>query len=45
MASRSKLPLFTSLSVMMGEIVTTVEGHSYGKEKVEEVIALLTKTE
>ena len=26
-----------------GEIVTTVEGHSYGKEKVEEVIALLTK--
>ena len=27
------------------EIVTTVEGHSYGKEKVEEVIALLTKTE
>ncbi len=28
-----------------GEIVTTVEGHSYGKDKVEEVIALLTKTE
>lgn len=26
-----------------GEIVTTVEGHSYGKDKVEEVIALLTK--
>ncbi|MDF1659792.1 MAG: hypothetical protein P1U58_19420 [Verrucomicrobiales bacterium] len=28
-----------------GEIVTTVEGHSYGKEKVEEVIELLTATE
>lgn len=26
-----------------GEIVTTVEGHSYGKEKVEEVIAQLTE--
>jgi len=25
-----------------GEIVTIVEGHSYGKEKVEEVIAELT---
>ena len=24
-----------------GKIVTTVEGHSYGKEKVEEVIAEL----
>ncbi|MCG8600022.1 MAG: hypothetical protein MI807_07770 [Verrucomicrobiales bacterium] len=24
-----------------GEIVTTVEGHSYGEEKVKEVIALL----
>ncbi len=28
-----------------GAIVTTVEGHSYGKEKIEEVIALLTTTE
>ena len=28
-----------------GEIVSTVEGHSYGKEKVEEVIALLAKSE
>ena len=28
-----------------GEIITTVEGHSYGKEKVEEVIALLLETE
>ncbi len=28
-----------------GEIVTTVEGHSYGKEKVEEVIALLVESE
>lgn len=27
-----------------GEIVTTVEGHSYGKEKVEEVIALLKES-
>ncbi|NNE90327.1 MAG: hypothetical protein HKN23_01645 [Verrucomicrobiales bacterium] len=24
-----------------GKIVTTVEGHSYGKEKIEEVIAKL----
>jgi hypothetical protein len=24
-----------------GKIVTTVEGHSYGKEKIEEVIAQL----
>lgn len=28
-----------------GEIVTTVEGHNYGKEKVEEVIATLAKKE
>lgn len=28
-----------------GEIVTTVEGHSYGKEKVEEVIATLAEAE
>ena len=28
-----------------GEIITTVEGHSYGKEKVEEVIALLVEAE
>jgi hypothetical protein len=28
-----------------GQIVTTVEGHSYGKEKVEEVIATLSKAE
>tara|TARA_R110000850_G_C9897314_1_gene459505 strand:- start:772 stop:1014 length:243 start_codon:yes stop_codon:yes gene_type:complete len=28
-----------------GEIVTTVEGHSYGKDKVEEVIATLTAAE
>lgn len=26
-----------------GEIVTTVEGHSYGKDKVEEVIATLAE--
>tara|TARA_B100000927_G_C16339057_1_gene418519 strand:+ start:450 stop:692 length:243 start_codon:yes stop_codon:yes gene_type:complete len=25
-----------------GEIVTTLEGHSYGKDKVEEIIALLS---
>lgn len=28
-----------------GKIVTTVEGHSYGKDKVEEVIATLSKAE
>ena len=28
-----------------GKIVTTVEGHSYGKEKVEEVIATLKAAE
>ncbi|MEX2577813.1 MAG: hypothetical protein WD342_02050 [Verrucomicrobiales bacterium] len=28
-----------------GEIITTVEGHSYGKEKVEEVIAALAEAE
>tara|TARA_R110002096_G_scaffold102753_5_gene226902 strand:+ start:1623 stop:1865 length:243 start_codon:yes stop_codon:yes gene_type:complete len=28
-----------------GKIITTVEGHSYGKEKVEEVIATLTAAE
>ena len=28
-----------------GEIVTTVEGHDYGKEKVEEVIAMLSAAE
>ena len=28
-----------------GEIVTTVEGHSYGKEKVEKVIELLASSE
>jgi len=25
-----------------GEVVTTLEGHSYGKDKVEEIIALLS---
>jgi len=28
-----------------GKIITTVEGHSYGKDKVEEVIATLAKAE